>query len=72
MSAAVNEFIVVVQRGLAHLLDLRVVLDHVPVGDHLSDVLLGPGLTRHFLLLKLQLSSELVTLVCMNYFSELI
>ena len=44
MSAAANEFIVVVQRGLAHLLDLRVVLDHVPVGDHLGDVLLEQGL----------------------------
>ena len=46
MSAAANEFIVVVQRGLAHLLDLRVVLDHVPVGDHLGDVLLEQGLTN--------------------------
>ena len=45
MSAAANGFIVVVQRGLAHLLDLHVVLDHVPVGDHLGNVLLERGLT---------------------------
>ena len=45
MSAAANEFIVVVQRGLAHLLDLHVVLDHDPVGDHPGDVLLEQGLT---------------------------
>ena len=45
MSAAANGFIVVVQRGLAHLLDLHVVLDHVLVEDHLGDVLLERGVT---------------------------
>ena len=45
MNAAENGIIVVVQRGLAHLLDLLGVLDHVPVGDHLGDVLLEQGLT---------------------------
>ena len=45
MSAAANGIIVVVQRGLAHLLDLLGVLDHVPVEDHLGDVLLERGVT---------------------------
>ena len=58
MSAAVNEFIVVVQRGLAHLLGLHGVLDHVLVGDHLDDVLLEQGLTLP-LLIRLNCVSKL-------------
>ena len=51
MSAAENGIIIVVQRGLAHLLDLLGlgVLDHVPVEDHLGDVLLERGVTLPFL-----------------------
>ena len=45
MSAAANGIIVVVQRGLALLLDLLGVLDHVLVEDHLGDVLLERGVT---------------------------
>ena len=52
MSAAENGIIVIVQRGLAHLLGLHGVLDHVLVEDHLGDVLLERGVTLPLLLLR--------------------
>ena len=68
MNAAENGIIVVVQRGLALLLDLLGVLGHVLVGDHLGDVLLERGVTLPLLeSLNLLVSFCFIKLKVLNY-----